>query len=994
MLTLLAFGIGPTTSVFNSIAIRNGTNQIGKVLSVLNSSGDIGYVPAGGAGATNALVSINGDTNIAQIVTNLGTGITVSTVAGTTTISNSLDTGNFLTRSNSTIGFTFEVNFRNRTNAATYNPTLDGFDSVTVGAAGVAQSQGYLVSTNNWKITNGVLSFASLGSPIRTNLCITYINKTTTRPIMTARSYVKWNNDFTNYPAALSYSQATADNNYNDSAYIVISQNPFTASGSLPSGLILHAGFRASGFRIGIGTNGLDNIPSVSGSITNPWSCWLADSLNSIPKAGEIWKAEVACVNSNTVKISWGKTVRYWTHPQLTNFYDSITGHGTNIAFEYAPCSTTNRAISADFSGFSFSCDATESVQEGYQAMLANNAGYGANLDPIIKVQSPVNTNDAVNLQALQAYSNSAPHDVIAASSTITVVKTTNASGTIITNTISATVTNGANITNLAYAPVIVAGSNVTNTKTTNTLTGQITNTIAATGGGGGSGIATQDGKGTNTTIIAESGVPLRVAISASNGSDPIMVLGTNGVATDTYVAEFKADGTFHQPANANAGLAQWNGNGELVGGGTGGGGAQIGWTTNSSAPSSIAGTNDTYIIGQAINGGTFLVTNAAGSIAGGIAEDGGVIQVQGEGSTAFGYANGAGSYIGIDGTEVDGSYAYGVALDGGKIRTTYYGAAVWGYASGGESELVASYVGVGLYGSAQHGGKIIGTGAGAFLFGASDGTNSLITSTGSGSLSHGLAGGYGGIITASGAGAHAHGSANFTDSRITASGDGATAFGNAMKLNGEAEEVGTTIIASGKGGFAGGVENVSSTEDDAFAYGKNITNSTPSSFLVGFGGENLLVTTDGVKIFNFLNANANQLKDLSDGTDDQDAATVAQIIVSDRNKKQGLKPAPRDALEKLLKLPVYTYQFTNSPSVGHLGVMAQDFYESFGLGKTNTQIDPRDASGVAIVSIQQLNAKQEVRFKILLGLILGVLIFASFENHRLTKRIEALEKK
>lgn len=167
--------------------------------------------------------------------------------------------------------------------------------------------------------------------------------------------------------------------------------------------------------------------------------------------------------------------------------------------------------------------------------------------------------------------------------------------------------------------------------------------------------------------------------------------------------------------------------------------------------------------------------------------------------------------------------------------------------------------------------------------------------------------------------------------------------------------------------------------------------------YAYGTGGEGGVHVQDNSDFGGF------QLKNLADGSDDDDAATVQQIILSDRNKKEHFKPAP-NVLDKVLQFDLQTYNFKPSTKTNrlvkriegekklkfetnvvvttverpekHLGVMAQDFKAAFGLGKDDKTIDPRDAAGVAYKAIQELNAKYAA------------------EIARLEKRIEALEKK
>ncbi len=61
-------------------------------------------------------------------------------------------------------------------------------------------------------------------------------------------------------------------------------------------------------------------------------------------------------------------------------------------------------------------------------------------------------------------------------------------------------------------------------------------------------------------------------------------------------------------------------------------------------------------------------------------------------------------------------------------------------------------------------------------------------------------------------------------------------------------------------------------------------------------------------------------------------------------------------AFEKVAKLPICTWSYVVEPSTTrHLGPMAQDFHQAFGLGTSDKRITPIDANGVAIAAIQAL---------------------------------------
>ena len=77
----------------------------------------------------------------------------------------------------------------------------------------------------------------------------------------------------------------------------------------------------------------------------------------------------------------------------------------------------------------------------------------------------------------------------------------------------------------------------------------------------------------------------------------------------------------------------------------------------------------------------------------------------------------------------------------------------------------------------------------------------------------------------------------------------------------------------------------------------------------------------------------------------------------SDRNAKENFAPVDREAiLDRLAGLPVTTWNYkAESPSVRHMGPVAQDFYAAFGIGQDDRHIAALDASGVALAAIQGL---------------------------------------
>jgi len=67
-----------------------------------------------------------------------------------------------------------------------------------------------------------------------------------------------------------------------------------------------------------------------------------------------------------------------------------------------------------------------------------------------------------------------------------------------------------------------------------------------------------------------------------------------------------------------------------------------------------------------------------------------------------------------------------------------------------------------------------------------------------------------------------------------------------------------------------------------------------------------------------------------------------------------------REVLEKVVRMAIQTWAYTNSAGIRHLGPVAQDFKAAFDLGADDKSIATVDESGVALAAIQGLNEKVE----------------------------------
>lgn len=83
----------------------------------------------------------------------------------------------------------------------------------------------------------------------------------------------------------------------------------------------------------------------------------------------------------------------------------------------------------------------------------------------------------------------------------------------------------------------------------------------------------------------------------------------------------------------------------------------------------------------------------------------------------------------------------------------------------------------------------------------------------------------------------------------------------------------------------------------------------------------------------------------------------------SDRNLKENITPVdPSDVLARVVSMPVSVWNYKVDAEAKHIGPMAQDFKQAFGLGDSDKVIGTVDADGVALAAIQGLNKKLEAK--------------------------------
>jgi hypothetical protein len=272
-----------------------------------------------------------------------------------------------------------------------------------------------------------------------------------------------------------------------------------------------------------------------------------------------------------------------------------------------------------------------------------------------------------------------------------------------------------------------------------------------------------------------------------------------------------------------------------------------------------------------------------------------------------------------VDGTEWDdaniGIYSFAVGRSVKALGENSFAAGSGSNAPGPNSAAFGGATVSGQYAFAG-GNTVTASGDGSFGFGI----NVIVSGAGAFAIGNGN----GGFVTASGAGSFAGGAQDiieFGGNVITASGAGSFAWGYTL----ETEQ----IVASGLASVAMG-RNVSATADNAFAFGKNFTNSTTSSFEIGFGQRDFSVRSGVITAYGDVGigvTNPTQKLDVA-GTVN---ASGGYTQVSDVKFKKDIT-AIESPLNKILNIKGVTYSWKTDEykergfSEGtHYGVIGQE---------------------------------------------------------------------
>jgi hypothetical protein len=132
--------------------------------------------------------------------------------------------------------------------------------------------------------------------------------------------------------------------------------------------------------------------------------------------------------------------------------------------------------------------------------------------------------------------------------------------------------------------------------------------------------------------------------------------------------------------------------------------------------------------------------------------------------------------------------------------------------------------------------------------------------------------------------------------------------------------------------------------------------NGNPEFQLTNSSNGNSWLLSAGVR-FVFKNNAGDAVMRLTDTGDLELLGTV--LPLSDVNAKTDIVSInPESVLGKVVQLPISEWAYKANPDARHIGPMAQDFRAAFGTGSDDKRLATMDAVGVAIASIQALEAR------------------------------------
>jgi len=209
---------------------------------------------------------------------------------------------------------------------------------------------------------------------------------------------------------------------------------------------------------------------------------------------------------------------------------------------------------------------------------------------------------------------------------------------------------------------------------------------------------------------------------------------------------------------------------------------------------------------------------------------------------------------------------------------------------------------------------------------------------------------------------------------RTTASGQTATAFGTSTTASGSASfaqgftttaggaysiGMGYSSVADGDYSVALGYRASTNGRGGAFVWGGRTGTTGTDVVQAQADGEFRIRAPGGIRL-RTSNAASTSLGASGNTGCDLPAGSGVFSCSSSRTLKDSFQPVNgEDVLARLRSMPVTTWKFTGEEQgIRHLGPVAEDFHQAFGLGDSETMIPVTDLAGVGVAAAQALERR------------------------------------
>jgi hypothetical protein len=274
---------------------------------------------------------------------------------------------------------------------------------------------------------------------------------------------------------------------------------------------------------------------------------------------------------------------------------------------------------------------------------------------------------------------------------------------------------------------------------------------------------------------------------------------------------------------------------------------------------------------------------------------------------------------------------------------------------SGGSNNMAS-----GAYATVSGGSSNLASGFSAVVGGGSGNIASASNTTVSGGLGNRISDHYstigGGLGNTAG-----NGNEDLADSQYSTVSGGIdnTAAGMGSAVGGGENNVTQGSFSTVPGGFrnqanghysfaAGSRANIHSSHPGAFLY----ADSTDNHFVSNAANEFAVRATGGVRFVTGID-----LLGIPKTGVRLESGSSSWSSLSTRNIKANFSFVEgKQVLQKLFNIPISTWSYNDqTPSIQHMGPLAEDFYAAFGLGEDEEYINTVDVDGVALAAIQGL---------------------------------------